>query len=74
MSQTEHLKSMLSGFTRNIEVLQKLNKMASNKVEGQDLTKVNKMTSELTQAIKKATGGDSDALNKFVSSHADINK
>lgn len=74
MSQTEHLKSMLSDFGRKIEVLKSLNKTANSKMDGQDLNQINKISAELNSAIESATKGDAESLNKFVSTYASINK
>ena len=74
MSQIDQLKSMLNEFSGKVDVLTNIHVKASTKLDGQNMAHINNISATLKNAMNDAKNGDSTLLNKFISSHANINK
>lgn len=65
---------MLNDFTGKVEVLTKLNKSATTRLDGEHLKDVAIAGSEMKGALKAAMNGDTKGLNNFIQKHANSNK
>jgi hypothetical protein len=72
--QIDQLKGILTGFSKQVDVLQKVSSSANSHLDNEHMKKVAPMANDLKKAIKSATKGDGTELDKFLKDYANSNK